>query len=53
MVVQHLALVDALHCVQLVLHLSLEVGPGLLPLPLVLEAVDHDEGHQDADRDDA
>ena len=53
MVVQHLALVDALHRVQLVLHLSLEVGPGLLALPLVLEAVDHDEGHQDTDRDDA
>ena len=53
MIVQHLALVDRLHGVQLVLHLRLEVRPDLLHLATVLHAVDHDEGDQDGDGHDA
>ena len=51
-VVQLLALVDALHRVQLILHLRLEVSSQLLLLPPPLVAVDEDERHQGEPRHD-
>ena len=52
MVIQLLALVDALHGVQLILHLSLEIRSQLLLLPSSLVAVDEKESNESQARDD-
>ena len=53
MIIQHFALVYRVHCVQLILHLRLEVGSDLLHLPPLLHAVDDDDGQQGSDWDNS